>query len=356
MAEGSYRDVPLFRRLALAFAARPPLLDFVSSLPDQALIGGLLFSTLHYLVLADSGEAFAVAWHHEEQAPGSVADLEMGLEAFVLEHEAAISAVVGRHRGAQTNEVNRCAYLLPALAVVAAARARPLALLEIGSSAGLLLNFDRYSYRYNRAIYHPNSAVTVVATLRGRMPRLDVPDVGWRLGVDRAPVDVADEDAARWLLANIYPGDTERAQRTTAAIVLAREHPLPVATGEASELVNLAQRAPDTLALTVITTALLMYLDPSSRIDFRRAVEEIGATRSVDWLMCEPPGVLASLGADVSDIVMPHATQSGFVGPVVHIATDRPEPELLAVTGPHGRWIEWLANETSDVEATIPTS
>lgn len=264
MADGSYRDVPLYRRLALALADRRGLLDFAALLPDHALSGGLLFSTLHYLVLADVGADFAATWHREEDAPGSVPDLEHEFERFVLERASKVSDVVARHRGAQTNEVNRCAYLLPALAAVAAIRREPLALLEIGSSAGLLLNFDRYSYLYNRVVYGPHSTVSIAAKLRGRPPRLDVSKVAWRLGVDRAPVDVFDEDAARWLMANIYPGDTERAARTSAAIALAREHPTTVLTGDASELEAFARRAPRGLALTVITTAVLMYLDRTS--------------------------------------------------------------------------------------------
>ncbi len=46
-------------------------------------------------------------------------------------------------RSTQTNEVGRCATLLPSLARLP----QPLALLEVGASAGLCLFHDRYSYR-----------------------------------------------------------------------------------------------------------------------------------------------------------------------------------------------------------------
>lgn len=69
--------------------------------------------------------------------------------------------------------------------------------------------------------------------------------------------------------------------------------------------------------------------------------------------MCEPPEVLASLGDDVSEIAMPHARGSDFVGPLVHIASDQTRPELLALTGPHGRWIEWVADASPGLDATV---
>ena len=49
-----------------------------------------------------------------------------------------------RTRSTQTNEAGRCAALLPVLAALP----QPLALLEVGASAGLCLYPDRYAYRY----------------------------------------------------------------------------------------------------------------------------------------------------------------------------------------------------------------
>ncbi len=42
----------------------------------------------------------------------------------------------------------RCACLLPAFSAIAQVTGRPLALIEIGPSAGLNLNWDRFRYRY----------------------------------------------------------------------------------------------------------------------------------------------------------------------------------------------------------------
>src|ERR1700730_14052353 len=49
-------------------------------------------------------------------------------------------------RRTQTNEPARCATLLPALALLPP----PLAIVEVGASAGLTLLADKYSYDYDR--------------------------------------------------------------------------------------------------------------------------------------------------------------------------------------------------------------
>ena len=64
-------------------------------------------------------------------------------------------AAARRTRSTQTNEVGRCAALLPALTQLAVdapgaphGGGRPLGLVEVGASAGLNLLVDRYGYEY----------------------------------------------------------------------------------------------------------------------------------------------------------------------------------------------------------------
>ncbi len=105
-------------------------------------------------------------------------------------------------RATQTNEVGRCAALMPLLAELP----QPVALLEVGASAGLCLLPDRYRYRYQpergpgRQLGPPQSPVTLTCELRGDTePPTGLPQVAWRAGLDLDPVDITDPDAIRWL-------------------------------------------------------------------------------------------------------------------------------------------------------------
>lgn len=343
MANGSYREVPLYRRLALSMADREALLDLVLRLPEYVLVGGLLFAAVHYLVLDEQGDPFAEAWRSEARAPGSVSDFEVQFESWVCQREELLAAAVGAHRGAQLNEVNRCSYLLPALAAVAKDRNRDVALLDVGTSAGLTLNLEHYQYRYGETTYGSPSPVLIEAQVRGRRePPVDAPAIRWRLGLDRSPLDITDPRSALWLQAQVYPHDFDRIDRLRAAIDVTRTHPVRVVRGEASDIADFAAGVPQDLTLVIVSTALLMYLDGGSRLAMRGAIERIAHSGMVEWLVCEHPAVLASLGEDVAHVVEPWIDASDFVGPLLRISAGHP-PQLLAITGAHGRWIEWRA-------------
>ena len=92
-------------------------------------------------------------------------------------------------RRTQTNEPGRLATLLPAFAQLP----EPLALVEVGASAGLCLFPDRYGYRYE------TEAGTVAIGAQPKFPcrvtgpaplPTAPPRVAWRAGLDLHPLDV----------------------------------------------------------------------------------------------------------------------------------------------------------------------
>ena len=85
---------------------------------------------------------FAAARWHGVAAPGPYA----GLRDCLLGDDGAVRATI-LHRSTQTNEVGRLATLTPVLAGLG--DGRPLALLEVGASAGLCLYPDRYAYLWH---------------------------------------------------------------------------------------------------------------------------------------------------------------------------------------------------------------
>src|SRR5437773_9985432 len=75
----------------------------------------------------------------------------------------------------QTNEVQRCACLLPAFVLVSRESERALSVVDIGASAGLNLLWDRYGYDYGPGGTYgsADSRVQIACTLRGRQkPRI----------------------------------------------------------------------------------------------------------------------------------------------------------------------------------------
>jgi hypothetical protein len=130
--------------------------------------------------------------------------------------EAAVAAALAperRHlwnslagRSLQTNDPTRSiAWILPAAIAATVDPGRPLALFEIGCSGGLNLVADRLPPEWTRS--------------DGAALRLEPrPPVERRSGFDLRPIDVLDEDGARWLRASVWPGQLERGERLEAAI------------------------------------------------------------------------------------------------------------------------------------------
>jgi hypothetical protein len=124
----------------------------------------------------------------------------------------------------QTNEIGRCAALLPLLFSALDGRPYNIRLLEIGSAGGLNLLLDRYRYDFGSWTWGDGSSGAVIATeWEGAVP--PVPKqlaITSRRGCDISPMDVADEQSRLRLLSFIWPDQVDRFKRTEEALAIAR--------------------------------------------------------------------------------------------------------------------------------------
>ena len=194
-------------------------------------------------------------------------------------------------RGVQTNEPLRCAALLPALSRIDG----PVALLEVGASAGLCLYPDRYSYRYRTAdgvvvALDPESgpsAVVLDAQWRGPASRLRLPEIVWRAGIDLQPRDAADPADRAWLAGLVWPGEAGREQRVRAALdVVVADPPRLVAGDATTALGEVVAAAPRDATLVVTTPGVLAHVPSAGR---ERIVEI--ASRAGRWITMDAAGL-----------------------------------------------------------------
>ena len=300
---------PLYEALALGVAADAFALQFLAPLPEEKRQPNLLFAALRHVC-------------------GTPHDWPT-FRALLREHAAAVRDAMLAHR-TQTNEAGRCATLLPVLARLP----QPLALLEVGASAGLCLLPDHYGYDYGERRLAPPAADAPVFPCRAG-PGTPLPEahprVVWRLGVDLHPVDIAGEEDRAWLEALVWPEQSDRLHRLRAAIEVARRDPPRIAQGDLlTDLPACARQAPDDATLVVFHSAALAYVaDPASREAFRRSVHDVGAV----WISNEAPGAFPR--------IRERLVRPGPRGAFLLSCDGVP----LAWTDPHGGWIEWIAEE-----------
>jgi hypothetical protein len=199
---------PLYFKLSHAVAEDNEILSFILESPDRQ--PNLFLASIHYL----AGSA---------NMPRNADELSQ----FVKVHREALGKVMRSHH-TQTNEVGRCAALLPALGP------SPVALIEVGASAGLCLMLDRYRYDYGSVLIGSSaSPVLIRCELDGQAPLPgNVPSIVWRFGLDIDPIDLQNSENVRWLLACVWPDHPERRQRLQAAISLCRNDPPPMMRGD----------------------------------------------------------------------------------------------------------------------------
>ena len=175
------------------------------------------------------------------RSSGEQADPFPLFRAFCLEHAEAITSLLATRR-VQTNEVRRCACLLPAFTVAARRLGdRPLALIEIGASAGLNLLWDHYHYDYGIGgqCGDPTAPVRLACELRGdRRAAAARANAGDRHA--RGAGSEPDRRARPRRGAMAARADLARAARSAAllaqAIEVARQHPPPLLAGDAIAL------------------------------------------------------------------------------------------------------------------------
>ena len=325
---------PLYERLSLRIAADPEVLAL--SAGGQGPAPNLLFGAVHFMLL--KGALHPLSGFYPSLSPGSPpeADPYPYFRSFCLEHPEEIRSLVLTRR-VQTNEVGRCACLLPAFALVARlAGGRPLGLVEVGASAGLNLLWDRYTYDYGSGFLagDPNSPIRITCALHGGRPPpipASFPRVSFRVGLDLHPVDLSDPDAVLWLTALVWPEQSARAQRLRKAIKLAQADPPRVLSGDAQDLLPevLAQVPGDSLPL-VFNTFTLNQFDVEARTKFYALLTGLGKQRetfrvSIEWIGTEQP----------------HMEMTAYRESATSV-------RLLAHCGPHGEWLDWFDEGSSD--------
>lgn len=200
-------------------------------------------------------------------------------------------------RPPQTNEIGRSAVLLGGFATIAARTGLPLALREIGASAGLNLLWHRYRYELGGSLVwgDPVSPVTVRSKWKEHPPmlpsRIDL--ASWH-GCDKTPIDLGAPHAAARLAAYIWPDHRERVERLQAAIALARSEGVSVEQADAATFLTRELAATRSGEATVVYHSIvLQYLSEQTRSALDRVIAEAGARATLGaplaWLALEPP-------------------------------------------------------------------
>lgn len=347
LADEDFREYsPLYESLTRAMADDVELLTGLLRLPDPIRLPINLFAAVHYLVRRDPGPLTEIYGG----APGDAWPLFR--ELVVTRHDE-IAELLTTHK-IQTNEVGRCSALLPAAGATSGRfGGRELALVEIGASAGLNLQFDRYTVQYDdgRRAGPDQSTVRLSCAVVGpTTPPLPVDGdvrIASREGIDLAPVDVRDTEACAWLAACLWPDVPGRLERFEAALAIARCDPPVLHRGDAVDRLGpVVDAVPEDRVPFVFSTWALAYLDRDARTAVHRLLGERGRRRDLVLVTAEYPHVTPWVpeaprpptpqGKGATQLSM--TTWSGGIE----------QARAVAWMQAHGQWLDWLDDAEAD--------
>jgi hypothetical protein len=302
---------PSYESIGHAIAGDRATLDFLLSLPPAKQQPNLLLAAVRQI--------FGVQpdWDRFRTTLAANAD---AIRALMLA------------RSTQTNEPGRCAVLLPILSRLP----QPIALIEVGASAGLCLLPDFYGYDYGRRALAPRPLsieqpmFPCQASADTPLPDA-LPFIIWRAGLDLHPIDAADRAQTSWLETLVWPEQADRAARLRSALGIAALQKPRVDRGDllGEKLAELCALAPKSATLVVFHTAVLSYVGDRAQ---RQRFAATARTLCPCWIANEGPRVFAE-----------HAQGAGDAPSTSHF--------LMAVNGapvawtdPHGASMQWIAD------------
>jgi D-aspartate ligase len=179
----------------------------------------------------------------------------------------------------QTNEIARCSALLGAFLVVARETGLPLRLLEVGSSAGLLLRWPEYRYVERDLNWgDPDSPACLEGAFAEGVPPFDLSaTVVERRGCDAAPLDPTSADDRLTLMSYVWADEKWRFDLLQSALAVAQDVHVPVEAADACDWIEEALAEPAEGAATVVFHSLFIhFLDAKQRARFETALKEAG--------------------------------------------------------------------------------
>lgn len=324
----------LYEHLSRKIAGDAELLELSSHARKGQPVPNLLLGAVHYLLLKGVDHPLRGFYSSIEQTPRPAEASFPHFKHFCLEHRIQIIELL-ETKLVQTNEVRRCAYLFPLFNYIHELAGQPLAIIEIGTSAGFQLLWDHYSYTYGDGIMYgsEHSEVKIHAAVKGdALPDFNKPmvPVSARYGLDLHVNDVTKAEDSLWMKALIWPEHHDRRDLFEGAVrcMKANREKISFIEGDGVGLLpEVKGTIPEGSAIVVFHTHVANQMPPETKLQLLKNIEEIAKTRDVFHLYNNMDD--GNLHLD------------SFIG-------GQKRHHLAAITDGHGRWFEWKLESAAE--------
>ena len=316
----------LYEFLSLKVSEDDAILELCTEAREGQPVPNLLFGAVHYLLLKGKDhqlKQYYPSLTNEYRKVEEEAFLHF--KDFCIGYKEEIIPIL-KSKLVQTNEVRRCAYLYPVFSLIYSKVKKPLSLVEIGTSAGLQLLWDKYSYSYGTdEIYgDKNSSVHITSEIKGEQIPLilpEAPPVSSKIGFDLHVNDLRNYEDYVWLKSLIWPEHIERLELFEKAAECYKENPIGLIEGDGVNLLKevLVKLSEDT-AICVFHTHVANQLPEELKVKLVETIKETGKGKDVFHIY--------------NNMWDRKLHLDYFIDGVEY-------KEIIGETDGHGRWFEW---------------
>ncbi len=304
---------PIYRYLTSEVAKDQEVLSILSEIKGVPKVNVFL-AAIHLLVGSDDALA---AWYPSKTPDPIPIDprLYEVFKGFVVERQAEIIEL-GAKKMTQTNEVGRCAVLVPFFPN----DQEMVHVIELGSAAGLNLCFDRFGYHYSTGERLGTGTPTLdCQNEAGVTIPSNLAEVGVRVGVDVHPIDLSDRAERSWLEALIWPDQRTRRMRFLEAAAIRRTVHIRTISGDAVDaLPEAVSLIPGDGHLLIFHSMMFASFDQAHKERLDEAIREVADGRSI-----------TRIGLEVWD----------DRGVAVRRGDGKGEMEHVVIADSHGAWM-----------------
>jgi len=319
----------LYFNLSNKIANDDKLIKIASFCKKRQPMPNLFLASIHYLLLNKPSEELSKYY------PSITTDYKQDLpfemfKEFCLRNAAEIIALE-QSKIVQTNALNRSAYIMPILSNLF--DSVKINLIDIGTSAGLTLNLDKYAYYYDNEYVTGEGLVKIRSAIKeGELPNFkQILTINNKIGIDQNPLDLKIKENADWLKALIWADKVERIEKIEQAIKIARQENIQfekASSIDKFEEIIYSQKVD--VPLVIYHTHTLYQFTQEKRNEFWNLIDNIGRKRDLIYLATENSQVLKN--------------DYGVNGVVVELTKyqkGKKLSQIVAETNGHANWIKW---------------
>lgn len=251
---------------------------------------------------------------------------------FCQENEQKIKDLISTNL-VQTNVIGRCSYLFPIVSELSNSENKPTTIIDIGTSAGLTLNFDLYEYWYNEQKLFGDSTVKNQCKLVDCEPKLinSITNKLTKIGIDQNLINPKNDDEKLWLNSLIWADHLDRFIAMEEALKLEELNQIEfIEASKVSEFEEIISRVPKEDCLIIYSTHTLYQFNSDDKKEFSDMLNRIGEQRDFYFISAET----------TKDLLTKYDTKNTVVELTTFKNKTKTE-KIIAETNGHGNWITW---------------